>query len=125
MHGDGIEIVPPYPITENVPPRASIAAGRVVRLVRPDEVEDELRAATARQVSHGVGRSVPVDHLVGAELAGEPPPPLVGVDRDDRARPELAEELERDVPDAADADHDGGRAGNGEMRERAAPRGRR
>ena len=45
------------------------------------------------------------EHLVGAELASEPAPPLVGVDRDHPGGAQHADELQPDVPDPADADH--------------------
>ena len=57
------------------------------------------------------GISLLAEHLVGAELLRKLAAPLVGVDRDDRARAERVQELERDVPDAADADQHGGRVG--------------
>ena len=64
------------------------------------------------ELPHRVRDAVPLaEDLVGAELAREPPAPLVGVDRDDGRRAENLQELERDVADAADADQDRGRAG--------------
>ena len=78
-----------------------------MRLIGADEVEDEVRATSVGQLAYRIGS---LDHLVGAELRREPPPPLVGVDGDHRARPQLADELQRDVPDAADTDDDRRRA---------------
>ena len=86
-----------------------------VGLVGADEVEDEVGAAAAGQVAHRGGGFGSVDDFVRPELGGEPPAALVGVDRDHRARAELADELERDVADTAHPDDDGGRAGDGEM----------
>ena len=98
-----------------MPPRASIATEPAWVCVGPDEVEDELGAAAPGQVAHGLDRLVRVDHVVDAELLCQAPASLVGLDRDDRARSQLAEKLHRDVPDASDADHDGARAGRGEV----------
>ena len=77
-----------------------------MRLVGADEVEDDVGAGAVGRLADGVGDVVLLaEHLVGAELLREPAAPLVGVDRDDRARAQDAHELQRDVPDAADADH--------------------
>ena len=75
-----------------------------VRRVGADEVEDEIRAAAAGQFPHGLRRISGIDDAIGAELPCERAPALVGVDRNDPARSELAHELERDVADTADAD---------------------
>ena len=77
-----------------------------MRRVGGDEVEHDVRARAARQLAHRAGDVVLVaEHLVGAELPRQPPPPLVRVDRDHRAAAEPLDELERDVADAADAEH--------------------
>ena len=89
-----------------------------MRLVGADEVEDEIGAAAAGQLAHRIDRAVRRAPR-RRRAPRQAPSALVGVDRDDRARPELAEQLHRDVADAADADHDGGRAGYGEVREPA------
>ena len=90
--------------------RQHLQAGRV-RLVAADEVDHDVGSRSVRQLPHLARDVVPLaEHLVGAELAREPPAPLVGVDRDDRRRAENLQELEGDVADAADADQDRGRA---------------
>ena len=57
-----------------------------MRLVGADEVDHDVGARAVRRLAHRVRDAVPLaEHLVGAELAREPPAALVGVDRDDRA----------------------------------------
>ena len=89
-----------------------------MRLVAADEVEHEIGAA-AGQLAHGVDRSGALEHLARAELGGEGPSPRIRLDRDRRARAELVQELQRDVADAADSDHGGGGARDGQVRETA------
>ena len=88
-------------------------------LIGPDEVEHEVRAVAVGRAPAQQRRTPIVDDLVGAELSREPPPTLVGVDGDHRARSQLADELQRNVTDAAHTDEDGGRAGDCEMRDAA------
>ena len=90
-----------------------------MRRVGADEVEHDVGAAAAGQVADGIHRVDAVDDMIRAELRRELPPPLVRVDRDDVGRRELAHELDRDVPDSADARHGGGRAGAEQRRELA------
>ena len=86
-----------------------------VGLVGAHEVEHEIRTAATRELAHGIDRSGSGDDLTGAELGRQRAAARVRVDRDGRARAELVQELECDVPDAADADHGRRRARHREV----------
>ncbi len=83
----------------------------------PTKSKHEVGAPAVRQLAHRVDRLAAFEHVVRAELHCQRASPRVGVDGDGSTRSELSEQLQRDVADAADADHDRGRARRGQMPE--------
>ena len=81
-------------------------AGRV-GLVVTDEVHHQVRPAAAGEVAEALHDLGAVEHRVGAEPSRQRAALGVGIDRHDRAsRAELPQQLEADVPHAADPERD-------------------
>ena len=101
----------------DVPARRDAGGRQLQRGVDADAVDHERGAAAARGAADVLRRQpVRLQGDVGAGGDGHLESLLAAVDRDDAAAAQRAQQLDRDVAEAADADDHGGRA-------RAADRG--
>ena len=106
VHGVDVDLAAVADQREDAAAREQLEP-EVVRALGADDVEDDVRAGAGGQLADRSGDVLRgAQHLVRSELACERASALVRVDRDDRARSEHAQELEGDVADTADPDHD-------------------